>query len=265
MGLLKKRKVVLCLGGGSARGLANIGVLKVMEKHFGRGKIPVDMIVGTSIGSLIAGAYCLGMPLDELAERARGFSWQKLVDLGLFPTGVIKGDKLEEVIKDCIKNGRFEDAKIPFALTTTDIETGQELTHTHGDLTKLIRASCSWPGVFNAVRIGGRLLADGGVRNSIPTKAAYDLGATFVIAVNPGFAVKNQKINNVVQAMIQSVQIMGEELNSYQSGAADISIKPDLPNIDQFDFEQAVFIIRQGEAAAEAAMRKLKRKLFFHR
>lgn len=113
MGLLKKRKVVLCLGGGSARGLANIGVLKVMEKHFGRGKIPVDMIVGTSIGSLIAGAYCLGMPLDELAERARGFSWQKLVDLGLFPTGVIKGDKLEEVIKDCIKNGRFEDAKIP--------------------------------------------------------------------------------------------------------------------------------------------------------
>lgn len=115
------------------------------------------------------------------------------------------------------------------------------------------------------MRIGGRLLADGGVRNSIPTKAAYDLGATFVIAVNPGFAVKNQKINNVVQAMIQSVQIMGEELNSYQSGAADISIKPDLPNIDQFDFEQAVFIIRQGEAAAEAAMRKLKRKLFFHR
>jgi NTE family protein len=261
MELFRKRKIVLALGGGSARGLCNIGVLKVLERHFGRGKMPFDMIVGTSIGSLIGAGYSLGITPERLEKMALGFKWPDLVDMGLYPTGLIKGDKLEKIIRDCVNDGKFSDMKIPFALTTTNIETGEELTHTSGDLVKLIRASCSWPGVFSAVEIGGRLLVDGGVRNSVPTKAAREFGATFVLAVNPGFAVKNRKVNNVAQVIIQFMQIMGEELNEYQAEVADIAIKPELKNIDQFDFAKAAVIIKQGELAAEKEMRRLKRKL----
>ena len=263
MDILRKRKNILALGGGSARGICNIGVLKVLEKHFGRGKLPFDMVIGTSIGSLIGAAYCLGMSVEELEKRAQGFTWTKLVDFGVYPTGLIKGDKLEMLIRDLIGDKGFPDMKIPFVLTTTDIETGEESKHDSGDLVKLIRASCSWPGIFTAVDIGGHLLVDGGVRNSIPTKAAHEYGATFVLAVNPGFAVKNQKMNNVLHAIVQAVQIMGEELNMYQSKQADFTIKPDLRNIDQFDFDKADYIIKMGEIAAEEHIGKLKCKLLW--
>jgi NTE family protein len=263
MDILRRRKNVLVLGGGSARGICNIGVLKVLERYFGKGKLPFDMVIGTSIGSLIGAAYCLGMPLEELERRASAFTWTRLVDFGVYPTGLIKGDKLENIIKDCVDGMGFQDMRIPFALTTTDIETGEERTHDSGDLIKLIRASCSWPGIFTAVDVEGRLLVDGGVRNSIPTKAAHEHGATFVLAVNPGFAVKNQKMNNVLHAIVQSVQIMGEELNAYQSGRADFIIKPELKNIDQFDFDKAGYIIKMGEVATEEVIGKLKSRMMW--
>jgi NTE family protein len=255
------KKRILVLGGGSARGLCNIGALKVLEKYFGRDNLPFDMMIGTSIGSLIGAAYCMGMPIEELEEKAMNFTWQSLVDFGIYSTGMVKGDKLEEVIRGCIHSKGFADLKIPFALTTTDIETGEERTHTSGDLIKLIRASCSWPGVFTAVEINGRKLVDGGVRNSVPTKAARKFGADFIVAVNPGFSVKRQKVDNVIKATIQAVQIMGEELNEYQASSADVVIKPVLENVDQFDFDQAELIIRHGELAAEVKMKSLMKKM----
>jgi hypothetical protein len=97
----------------------------------------------------------------------------------------------------------------------------------------------------------------------VPTKAAHGLGATFVVAVDPGFAVKTYRIDNVLKAFIQGVQIMGEELNAYQAKRADVVIKPELRNIDQFDFEQSPVIIEQGSIATEKKMKSLKRKLFF--
>ncbi|MGB3113352.1 MAG: patatin-like phospholipase family protein, partial [Candidatus Omnitrophota bacterium] len=237
--------------------------LRVIEKHFGREKMPFDMIIGTSIGSLVGASYCLGMTVEEIERRALEFNWPNIVDLGFYPTGLIKGDKLESVIRDCVDDKKFENMRIPFALATTDLRTGEELLHTSGDLVKLIRASCSWPGIFNAVEIDGKLLVDGGVRNSIPTKGAYGLGATFVVAVDPGFAIKNSRINNVFEAFIQGVQIMGEELNLYQGRSADLVIKPALQNIDQFGFDKAAEIIAEGVVSAEQSMNRLKRKLFF--
>ena len=265
MRLFKKRKRVLALGGGSARGLSSIGVLKVLERHYGCGNLPFDMIVGTSIGSLIGAAYCTGCRLQDLEERARHFTWPSLVDFGLHSTGLIKGDKLENIIIDILGGSKgFEDLKMPFALTTTDLQTGEELIHTSGDMVKLIRASCSWPGIFTAVEMDGQLLADGGVRNSIPTKAACKMGATFVVAVDPGFAVSRQKIDNPLKAIIQSIQIMGEELNIYQSRRANVVIRPVLHDVDQFGFERTPYVISQGELAAEKAMHTLKRKLLLH-
>ncbi|MCK5450613.1 MAG: patatin-like phospholipase family protein [Candidatus Omnitrophica bacterium] len=257
----REKKTALVLGGGGARGLSNIGVIKVLEKYFGLGEIPFDVVIGTSIGSLIGAAYCLGVSAAELEEKAFSFNWPNMVDLGFSSTGLIKGTKFEKIIAEIIDDKGFNDVKKPFALTTTDVETGEELIHTSGDMVKLIRASCSWPGIFSAVEINGRLLVDGGVRNSIPTKAARKLGADYIFAVNPGFAVKNQKVNNVLKALIQSVQIMGEELNMYQSKAANLVVKPHLKNIDQFDFDKAEEIVRRGEVAAKGVIKTLVGKL----
>lgn len=254
-------KRILVLGGGAARGLCNIGVLKALEKEYGYGKLPFDMIVGTSIGSLVGAGYSLGVSASELEKIALGFHWPDLVDIGLRRTGLMKGEKLQQNISDLIGDRGFSDCKIPFALTTTDIENGQELTHVSGDLVKLVRASCSWPGIFSAVDIEGRLLVDGGVRNSVPTKAAKQLGASFIAAVNPGFSVKPRKIDNFLKALVQSIQIMGEELNMYQSLAADIIIKPELKGYDQFDFDSAADIIKQGEEVTQNMMGLFRKKI----
>jgi len=261
--MFKKRKVIAALGGGGARGLCSIGILKVLDRYFGRDKMPFDMIIGTSMGSLVGATYCLGILPEEMEEKALKFSWPNIVDLGIHPTGLVKGVKFEGIITDTLNNKTFNDIKMPFALTTTDIETGEELLHTSGDLVKLVRASCSWPGIFSAVEVEGRVLVDGGLRNSVPTKAARELGGTFVLAVNPGFNVKKEKMKNAITSLIQSVQIMGEELNTYQSEAADITIKPELDGIDQFDFDKAGIIIKQGELAAERSIASVKKKLRF--
>ncbi len=109
------------------------------------------------------------------------------------------------------------------------------------------------------------MLTDGGVRNSVPTKTACALGATFILAVNPGFSVKKQKVTNVLKALVQSVQIMGDELNAYQAKAADVVIKPELGDIDQFDFGKSGIIVGQGEMAAEKKMHSFGTNLRLHR
>ncbi|MGB2705902.1 MAG: patatin-like phospholipase family protein, partial [Candidatus Omnitrophota bacterium] len=147
------------------------------------------------------------------------------------------------------------------AITTTDIETGEELVYTKGDLQQIIKASCSWPGIFPPVIIAGRKLTDGGIRNSIPAKMARQLGATVVIAVDVGFCVKAGKLENLFQLFIQSIQIMGRELDSYQSMEADVTIKPKLHDIDQFAFDQARRTISDGEDATMAVIPKIKKLL----
>jgi len=174
---------------------------------------------------------------------------------------VLKGKKLEKIIAEFTDSKSFRDARIPIAITATDIETGEELVYTKGNLQKLIKASCSWPGIFPPVTIGGRKLTDGGIRNSIPVKMAKGLGATKVIAVDIGFGVKKGKLDNVFQMFIQSIQILGEELDTYQSKQADVIIKPKLHNIDQFAFDRAEQIIADGEEAARKAIPEIRKKI----
>jgi NTE family protein len=175
--------------------------------------------------------------------------------------GLLSGGKLETAIRDLVDNKKFSDCRIPFAAVTTNIETGEEVVHQTGDLVKVIRASCSWPGIFNPVRIDGKLLVDGGIKNSVPTKIARSLGADYVLAVDVGFCVKTGTIKNIFQMILQSFQITGEELNKYQSYDADFVIKVDLGNIDQAAFEKAREAIHKGVEAAKKAIPHLKKDL----
>ena len=257
MDIFKKRKVVLALGGGAARGLANIGVLKVFQRE----EIPVDLVVGSSIGSLVGAGFCLGIPLYKMEKEALEFTINQLTDFSVSRKSLLRGKKLEDFIGIFVDDKNFEDTKIPLAVTATDIETGEELVYRKGNLKKILTASCSWPGIFPPIEMDGRKLVDGGIRNSIPVKNALDLGATFVIAVHIGFCVKNTALDNLFQLFIQSIQILGEELDRYQTLPANIVIKPSLKDLDQFAFHRAKEAISDGEKAAEKLLPEIKKKL----
>ena len=261
MGLFTKQKVALALGGGAARGFANIGVLKVLERE----NIPLDLLVGSSIGGLLAAAYSLGATIEQLERLAQEFSSDKLVDFSISKIAILRGEKLKNIVESFTNGKGFRDAKIPIAITTTDIETGEELVHTEGDLQRIIQASCSWPGIFPPVMIDGRKLTDGGIRNSIPVKMALKLGATKVIAVDIGFCAKQGEVDNLFHMFIQSIQILGEELDRYQSMQADVIIRPKLVGIDQVSFDKAKDAIADGEEAAQKAIPKIRRKLGIRR
>ncbi len=253
----KKQKVTLVLGGGSARGIAHIGVLKVLERE----GVPIDSIMGTSMGALVGAAYSVGVPLNRMEEIACGFTWDKLADFTFPKMAIIAGKRLGGVIEDILDSKTFEDMRIPMYVVTTDIERNEEIAHSSGDLKTLVRASCSWPGVFNPVQVGDRLLVDGGVKNSVPTRMARELCDGFMIASDVGFCVKIGKIDNILQMMLQSFQIMGEELNRYQSNEADVIIKSDLGEIDQAAFNRSREIIKKGEDAAETKIGEIKERL----
>jgi len=253
----KKRHVTLVLGGGSARGIAHIGVLKVLEKA----KIPIDQIVGTSMGALVGAGYSVGVPIEEMEERAYKFSANKLLDPTMPKMGLLAGGRLEATVKEMVNGKGFEDCKIPFAVVTTDIQNGEEVVHQKGNLTETVRASCSWPGIFNPVKIDGRLLCDGGIKHSVPTKIAYQLGADYVLAVDVGFCVKKDGVTNIFQIILQSFQIMGEELNHYQTLAAERSIKVDLGDLDQVSFERSREAVSKGIVAAEMKIEDIKKDL----
>lgn len=256
--LRKKKKVVLVLGGGSARGIAHIGVLKVLERE----KIPIDMIVGTSMGALVGAAHAVGIPMKRMEEKAYAFSANMLIDPTIPKMGLLAGNKLENVIRDVIENRTFKDCRIPLAIVTTDIEANEEVVYQNGDLVKIIRASCSWPGIFNPVNMGGRLIVDGGVKNSVPTSAAKTLdGYDYTIAVDVGFCVRKARIENALQMILQSFQIMGNELNKYQARAADVAISVELGDFDQTAFGRAREAVAKGVEAAEKALVKIKKDL----
>jgi NTE family protein len=260
MGIFKKsrKKVALVLGGGGARGLAHIGILKVFERE----GIKVDMVVGTSMGAVVGAVYSIGLPASHMEKRAATLSWTDLFDPTIPKMGLVEGEKLEAVIRDLVEDKTFLDTKVPLALVTTDIERAEEVVHTSGNLIKVARASCSWPGIFTPQRVDGRLLVDGGIKNSVPVSVARQLGADLIIACDVGFCVTTDvEINNILRLILQSFQIMGEELNTHLARFADIVIEPDLGHLDQAAFNRASDIIYKGQEAAEKMLPRIQKKL----
>jgi len=253
-----KRQTALVLGGGAARGIAHIGVLKVLKRH----KIPVDMVVGTSIGSIMGAVYALGISLKNIEEIALKTTLKSLADFALSKRGLLEGRNLEKIIEEVIENKGFEDLKIPLAIVATDIENGKEVIITSGDMARAIRASCSIPGIFIPVRIDGRMLVDGGLRSTVPSEAAKRIGANFIIAIDVGYCVRKGKISNIFQILFQSTQIIGSELNKHERKPSDVVIEVLLgEDMHQMAFERAAEIISIGEEAAEAAMPALLIKM----
>ena len=247
----KPAKIALVLGAGSLKGFAHIGVIKILESN----KIPIHMIVGTSAGSAVGSLYAYG--IDAFSLQKLSFSVQKddIVDLLYIPSnGFIKGEKLEEFINKSVNHTPMEKFKIPFYAVATDLEKGQEMIFGKGNAGTAVRASCSIPGIFRAVRISDRIYVDGGVVSPVAVEAAKRLGADVVIAVDISSAVDRTQPEGTIDTILQSINIMYSKLSSVQLSKADVVIKPKVAYIGSADFSKRHEAILEGEKAAIEAL-----------
>ena len=252
-------KVALVLGGGAARGFAHVGVIRIFEKE----KIPIDMIIGTSVGSLVGAIYASERDSFQLEWIAYKIREEDIFDFSLIHSrmGPVQGRKLEEFLETTLKVKNLEDLKLPFYPVATDLYTGKTITLEKGSIARAVRASSSIPGIFVPVKSSGMMLVDGGVTNNLPTEIARQKGADLVVAVNISKDVRNVQINSVIDVILQSVDIMGKELLDYKKQSADVLIEPHVGEIGMMDFTQKKKCIEEGMKAAQAALPSIRRKL----
>ncbi len=254
-------KIALVLGGGAARGFAHVGVIRALEQE----KIPIDLVVGTSVGSLIGAIYANDTNSFELEWTAFTLEKEHIFDYGIFSAftgmGPVKGDKLEEFVKSKVPAQNIENLKIPFAAVATDLNRGVRVVLDHGPLARAVRASCSIPGVFQPVEHQGKLLVDGGVTDNIPISVAREKGADIVIAVDISENVVNFNITNLVDVVIQSANIMFNENVKYRKKDADVLIRPAVGDVAMLDFTQKKRCMQAGIEAAQRAMPEIKKKI----
>lgn len=177
-----RKRLGLALGSGAARGLAHIGVLKVLQAE----GIRIDCIAGTSIGAFIGALFAAGVPIGQIEEVARNVDWRRLAGLvdPIIPTsGIIDGKKVSRFMAELLPVQTFEELDIPLAVTATDVETGEGLIIREGRLLEALRAAVAFPGIFTPMLFGDRFLVDGGLCNPVPADVATSLGADIVIGV----------------------------------------------------------------------------------
>jgi len=260
------KKIGLALGGGGARGLAHIGVLKVLEKA----KIKVDFLTGVSMGALIGAYYVLGMDLKKLEDEAVQLTKRKavreLLDLANPKKSLLKGRKTACFIEKHIGQARFSDAKIPFSVIATDLATGEEVIIDRGEILPALMASISVPGIFPPVQIGDKYLIDGGVVNCTPVDRLEKMGADIVIGVD--LIIKREiKLDNpgMVATLMQAYEIIraqGVKNNINKLNKEAIIIKPKLRGtIDSFKFYDIDKFIKSGEKAAKEALPDILKKI----
>ena len=266
-------KIGLVLSGGGARGFAHIGVLRVLER-FG---IEVDALAGTSMGAILAALYAHGYRADDLHELASTVSWRDVIDLSL-SGGVVKGEKLHQLLATYLPP-RFEDLGKTLAVTCTDIEAGEQLVFTSGDLITPVRASACLPGAFEPVEYQGRTLADGGILNNLPVDALALVHTDLTLAsdVSPPrravyaelhqeqaswwqrvvATVTLERRTPLAAATFRAADIMMRLLTDaqYIHHPADLRIQHEMPGYRLESFWALDEIVALGEAEAENELR----------
>jgi NTE family protein len=254
----ERPRVGLALSGGVARGIAHVGVLRVLEEH----NIPVDYIAGTSAGSLVAAAYAAGMTVDEIAKIGRNLRWRDVGRMTLSRLGVQSNVRMEEYARALLPVKRFEDLRIPLAVVATDLRSGSAVIMTEGDVAFSIRASCALPGWYVPVTDEhGRQLVDGGLVANVPTAAVRLLGADVVIAVdvNSEGAKFIGPPHSIIGVILQSIMVVQRTAAIHQLHDADVVIRPKTGHIRWDEMGRADELITIGEQAARPTIERIKR------
>ncbi len=253
----KPAKIAVVLGAGASKGFAHIGVLKVLEAN----RIPIHMIVGTSVGSFVGSLYAYGLNAFQLQQMSFGIEKGDVVDLTIPDNGFVKGERLENYVNRVLRNTPIEKLKIPFYAVATDIMKGEEVIFGVGNTGAAVRASCSVPGVFQPARIANRMYVDGGVVSPVAVSTARKYGADLVIAVDISSPVQGSPPSSTMETILQSVDVMYSRIASTQISGADIVIRPNTRNIGSADFSKRHEAILEGERAAAAVLPELLAKI----
>ncbi|MEK7341874.1 MAG: patatin-like phospholipase family protein [Candidatus Binatota bacterium] len=255
----KLPKIGLVLGGGAARGFAHVGVIRVLEQE----KIPIDFIIGTSVGSFVGAIYADKKNSFELEWTAFSLEEKDLFDYTFIsPTqGFVRGERLEEFVLKKVSARELQQLKIPLGVVATDIQSGEVVVLQTGSVARAVRASSAIPGIFIPVRYQGRLLVDGGVLNNVPVDVARKMGAEVVIAVNLGGGKKSAQVNNIFDAIVQSLYLMSIESTEARLRDADVVIQPAVSHIGPIDFSRKKELLTLGIQAAEQALPRIREKL----
>lgn len=252
----KPIRIGLALGGGAARGFAHIGVIKTLEAQ----GIPIDLIVGTSAGSVVGSLYASGLSGFELQQVALRMDESVFADWTLGNRGMFRGEALQQWVNQQIGARAIEQLPRRLGITATDLNSGELVVFQRGNVGMAVRASSAVPGVFTPVNIQGREYVDGGLSAPVPVQTARRLGADVVIAVDISAEPSAQSTSNVTELLLQTFAIMGRSINRYELAEADVVMKPVLAT-KSIDFAARHLAILAGEQAAMAALPRLRQKL----
>jgi NTE family protein len=247
-----RKRIGVALGGGVARGIAHIGVLTILEQAH----IPINIVTGASVGSVVGSAYCAGVGPERLRQFAISMRWSMIGRLVWSRQGLFNLDKLENWWKQEIGDFQFNELKIPFAAMATDIHSGKPVMVCHGSVARAIRASSSVPGLVTPVEIDGALLADGNFSASVPVQAARDLGAEYVIGVDI-FIPSLRTLLGPIGYLLNALEILIERAGCGVD-LADCLISPELSGATYLRFSQASKLIALGEKAAQTKLPEIK-------
>ena len=253
-----RRKLGLAFGGGFARAVAHIGVLKVLEEE----KIPIDLVAGTSAGAILGAAYCAGLSTRELEAMAVASRFRDFARITLSRYGLYASDRMANFCERVLKIKSFEDLKIPLAVTATDVRTGDPVVFTRGPLVNPMRASCAYPGMFPPVEVDGRSLIDGMLAYSVPTTPLREMGADFVIGVYLSLDRSGHPApRHLLEVIGQCLSIAEDKMRHLWKKDADLVVEPDISGFSFDCFDRAKELIANGEKAARAALPQLRRLL----
>src|SRR5882724_10760048 len=246
----------LALAGGFARGIAHIGVLRVL----GEAGIPIDCVAGTSVGALIGAGYCAGASLEKMQEIGALTSF---TDFGRWTPswlGLATNQRMEKYLSRFSPVKTFEELKTPLAVATTDINAGVSVYYSHGPIAPVIRASCAYPGLFVPIQYDGRTLVDGFLTAPVPIEGALLLGADLVIAVYLEAGTVEQP-RTFTDVLSRAFNILQRHSDLAWRTQADIIIEPDVKPFVWDDFTKTPEMVAAGEAAALAALPQIRAAL----
>lgn len=248
-------RIGIALGGGFARGMAHIGVLRVLEEN----GIPIHCITGVSAGAIVAAAYASGATCDDIGSAGSSMRFADVARWTLGRMGIAGSSRMERFLHKLLRCYCFEQMRIPLGIIATDVVTGESVIfRDRGDVVLPIRASCSYPGLFQPVDCGGRLLVDGAISMEVPALLARLLGATHVISLHlpmPGTATIPTNMFHVIN---RCFQILHSRTETTWRQHSSLVIEPDVRGMEWDAFESAKQLMNAGEEAARQALPRIQ-------
>jgi NTE family protein len=243
--------VALALGSGGDRGFAHIGVIKALEA----GGIKVDIVLGTSAGSVVGALYAGGYDGAALEKLALEMDREKLKDFDFSRRGYVRGEQLQDFINRALKNRSIEQLDKPFVAVATQLGSGKSVAFNRGNTGMAVRASSSIPGVFYPVMIAGEEYVDGDLKQPVPVTLAREMGADFIIAVDISQQPKDHpELKDIIDILKQSLRIMRQSILSQELESAQVVIRPEIGITPELDATSKLRLIRIGEEATTAAL-----------